>query len=573
MQRRFRQHDFRQVWDLDGIWDFAFLGDADPDQVEIAQLTFPERMAVPGCFDATPAYAGKRGLTAYHTQLFFPDASHYRLVFSGINHWCSVWLDGVKRTEHNSGYTRFAVDYTSQRAGEIDLIVLVDNRFDPQRSPLHYEYFDWYHYGGITRPVRLERLGDEVWIESMRAVTEDYLDRRVTVTIEYTAQHYPQWVELSLAFDSQAVITEKVQVDAPYGIFQRELVFPEAALWSPEQPVLHDLHARLGSDDLHTRIGIRQVQSAGQDILINGESIHLLGFNRHEAHPQFGNALPEQIQVGDVQQLLDLGCNFVRGSHYPQDERFLDLCDEVGLCVWNEIIGWQNTVEHLTNPHFLEAQKQQAAELVEMSFNHPSVILYGLLNESASNDPAARPGYEDIIGAIRKLDHTRLITYATHHPMDDQCLDLVDVVSINAYPGWYLGSIEEIPARIGAAKSHIDLTSSRDKPCIISEIGAEGIYGWRDWNETRWTEQYQARLLETVIRYLFVEPMENNHPSNAAGLSIWLFSDFRTSEGLPRILSRGRGFNNKGVVDEYRRPKQAYSTVRNLFHEIRKNDQ
>ena len=569
MTHRFQAHDTRLGWDLDGVWDFAYLGDADPDSIDVARLAFPERMAVPGCFDATPAYAGKRGLAAYRARLFFPEAGRYRLIFGGVNHWCSVWVGGEKRAEHGGGSARFSVDITAQQPGEADLVVLVDNRFDPLRSPLHYEFYDWYHYGGIARPVRMERLGD-LWIENLRAVTEDYLTRRVTVAIEYTALTYPQQADLVLSFDGQVVLAEKVQIDSPSGMFHRELAFPEAALWSPRQPALHALHARLGSDDLRARIGIRQVQAAGRDILINGEPVQLLGFNRHEAHPQFGSALPEQIMVSDVQQFLDLGCNFVRGSHYPQDERFLDLCDEAGICVWNEITGWQNTVEHLTDPRFLAAQKQQAAEMVAMSFNHPSVILYGLLNESVSNDPDAGPGYEEIISTLRGLDPTRLITYASNHPMDDLCLALADVISINAYPGWYEGSIEEIPARIGAIMDRIDQAGSQEKPCIISEIGAEGIYGWRDWNETRWSEQYQARLLEMVIRHLFIEPMENKHPSLAAGISIWLFSDFRTSQGLPRILGRGRGFNNKGVVDEYRRPKQAYDTVRDLFHHIGK---
>jgi beta-glucuronidase len=131
-------------------------------------------------------------------------------------------------------------------------------------------------------------------------------------------------------------------------------------------------------------VGIRQVQVEGRDILINGRPQRLLGFCRHEAHPQFGCALPDEILISDVQQLVDLGCNFVRGSHYPQDPRFLDLCDEVGLLVWNEAIGWQHTAEHLTDPHFVDAELLHIDEMVAMSANHPSVIMWGILNESES---------------------------------------------------------------------------------------------------------------------------------------------------------------------------------------------
>ncbi len=561
MIRRYRQHDVRQVTELDGIWDFEFLGKSDPQQVNVQNLTFPDRMAVPGSYDATPAYAGKRGLAAYRTRFYTPDAGRYRLVFAGVNNWSRVFVDGQPIREHSGGFTRFNADFDSQGPIEHEVVVLVDNSFNQELSPLHLEYFDWYHYGGIIRPVTLHRLG-QTWVNALQVVTEDLTTRRLSVTIHYGATRAQQTCPLSISFDGQEMLSEEVQLADEQGQLQRTFEVPQASLWSPEEPNLHIVQARLCGDDLRERIGIRQVTVSGKDILINGQPVLLLGFCRHESHPEFGAGLPDGLLVADVQQLRDLNVNFVRGSHYPQDERFLDLCDEAGICVWNEVIGWQHTAEHLTNPRFVEAQRTNAAEMVNMSYNHASVFLYGLLNESLSNDPNCRPGYESIIQQIRQLDATRPVTYASNHPLDDVCLDLIDVVSVNTYPGWYVGSIEEIPDTLDKIISHVDQTSSAGKPIIISEIGAEGIYGWRDWNETRWSEQYQSRLLETVIRHLFM------NRDRVRGLSIWLFGDFRTSEGVPRVLGRGRAFNNKGVVDEYRRPKQSYELVKNLFHQL-----
>lgn len=563
MNRRYRQHDVRRVIELDGVWDFAYLGAVDPQGIDLSTLAFPDRMAVPGCWDATPAYAGKRGLAAYRTRIFLPTAGPYRLVFNGVNNWCQVYLGGALLVNHSGGFTRFFADFVNQAPGETDLVVLVDNAMNADRSPQHLAYFDWYHYGGIARPVELHSLG-ATWINAVRVFTEDYQARRVNVTIDYGTLKYPDWFDLAILFDGITVLTERVSLEKASGSFSRTFSFPEAGLWSPESPTLHEVHVVLGQDDLRERIGICQVQVSGPDILINGQAQRLLGFCRHESHPEFGCGLPDSLLVADVQQLRDMNVNFVRGSHYPQDPRFLDLCDEAGICVWNEVIGWQHTATHLTDPHFLQAQHINAAEMTAMSFNHPSVILYGLLNESLSNDPACRPGYESIIRVIREIDPTRPVTYASNHPLDDVCLDLIDVVSINTYPGWYFGTIEEIPAALDHIMSHVDSTDSRGKPIIISEIGAEGIYGWRDWNEARWTEQFQAHLHETVIRHLF------SASKRACGLSLWLFSDFRTSEETGRALGRGRGFNNKGVVDEYRRPKQAYGVVKSLFHDLKK---
>ena len=169
MARRFRQHDLRQVTPLDGIWDFAFLGDVDADTVDINNIDFNDRMAVPGCFDATPGYAGRRGLVAYRRTILLSDDVPHRLVFDSVSHWCRVFVGGRAIGEHPSSFVRFACDVVDQPPGQADLVVLVDNRLDHERHPLYLDY-DWYHYGGISRPVELHRLGSH-WIDSLSVVT------------------------------------------------------------------------------------------------------------------------------------------------------------------------------------------------------------------------------------------------------------------------------------------------------------------------------------------------------------------------------------------------------------------
>jgi beta-glucuronidase len=560
--RRFREHDRRAVSDLTGVWDFAFLGDCDPDTADVAGIKFADRMAVPGCFDAMPAYAGRRGLTAYRTRVLLRDDTPHRLILDGVHHWCRVFVDGKPLCDHIGGFTQFAVDIVDHQPDEVEVVLLVDNRLDYMRCPLHLEHFDWYHYGGIARSAELHRLG-ELWIDTLRVVTEDTATRRVTVSIDYSAVEPPGATDLVITRDGQVVLCETIELSEVSGQIERSVELPGAKIWSPEEPNLHLLHVHLGKDDLRERIGIRQVSVSGQRILINGKPIRLLGFCRHEAHPQFGCALPEALLVADVQQLRDMGCNFVRGSHYPQDLRFLDLCDEAGICVWNEAIGWQHTTEHLTDQRFLDAQLAHIDEMVAMSINRPSVIMWGILNESHSHDPRCRPAYETLLDRLRQLDPTRPVTYASNHPFDDVCLDLVDVLSVNTYPGWYWGEIAEIPDRLDEIVTHLDSVGHHDKPSIVSEIGAGAIPGWRDENQVRWSEPYQARLLDVVIRHLFVER------ERVCGLSIWQFCDGRTSEALYKILGRPRGFNNKGVVDEYRRPKQAYEVVKRHFLALR----
>lgn len=558
MGRRFREHDARRITELNGIWDFEYIGDIEPESVNLDQLSFSDRMAVPACFDATPAYAGKRGIAAYRTSILICDDSRYRLVFDGVHHWCRVYVDGQLLKEHSSGFTRFNVDLMDYKAGERTVIVLVDNRFDDSRSPLHHEYFDWYHYGGITRGVTLHRLGN-LWIDHVAVSTESISPPIIKLKIFYDAGNPPQTTTLTISIDQCTRLKEEIPLSTCPGQIERYVTLPNASLWSPDKPHLHLVHVQLGDDDIRERFGIRIVQTDKQNILINNEPVQLWGFNRHEAHPQFGHAIPEAIQLSDLQQLRDMNCNFVRGSHYPQDPHFLDLCDEAGLCVWSEAIGWQHTAEHLTDPVFVQAQLTHIDEMLSTTANHASVILWGILNEGHSNDPACRPAYRTLLEHIKQNDPTRPVTYATNHPFDDVCLDLVDIVSINCYPGWYGSDIDSIPEDIDCILTHLDHHGQVTKPIIISEIGAGAIPGWRDWNAARWSEQYQAKLLRTVIQHLFT----NRH--RVSGLCLWQFCDCRSSEAVQKILGRPRGFNNKGIVDEYRRPKLAYDVVKKEF--------
>ncbi|GAA2136997.1 glycoside hydrolase family 2 protein [Glycomyces algeriensis] len=553
MARRFPQHLIRPVTSLDGTWDFAFLGEADTDQVDPTGIDFSDVMAVPGCYDATPKYAGRRGLAAYRTKVR-TSAGLQRLVFDGVQHWCRVYWDGELIREHAGGFTRFFAE-TESAGGDAEIVVLADNRFD-ERSPLHMEHFDWYAYGGISRSVELHRL-EPLHIDGLKIDTLSVAERRVQVRIDYTGAA-PGSAALGIECDGRVVVSEPVDLDAS-GSITRTLEIPWLAAWSPEAPRLSTLTVTLGVDDMSERFGLREVATANGRITVNGEPVRLLGVNRHEAHPQFGHAQPEALLVNDVQQLQDLGANFVRGSHYPLDPLFLDLCDEAGIMVWCESIGWQYPVEHLTEPAFVEAQLAHIGEMVAASQNHPSIILWGILNECPSWSEEGHPVYATLLGRLRELDPHRPVTYAAINAHDDKCFDLVDVVSANTYPGWYFGDVPGVPAEIDRISARVDALGFADKPLIISEIGAGAVPGWNDSHGSLWTEDYQAELLTTVVDHIM------DGQDRISGLAIWVLGDFKTTELRRMALTRPRGVNDKGIVDEYRRPKQAFRAVRERF--------
>jgi len=256
----------------------------------------------------------------------------------------------------------------------------------------------------------------------------------------------------------------------------------------------------------------------------------------------------------------------VRGSHYPQDQRFLDCCDEMGFLVFEESLGWGYDAELHGREDFLDANLRQTRLMVRNSFNHPSVILWGFLNEGGSHDPATRRLYESLVACVRDEDPSRPVTYATNRLWEgvgDRHLDLVDVVSLNMYPGWYARDhsaarpLGEVVPRIRAAIDEVASLGAGDKPLIVSEIGAGAIYGWRDPLMAHWSEEYQRDHLRLVCD----EVVAN---SRIAGIALWQFCDSRTY-ATARALGRPRAFNNKGTFDEYRRPKLAAEAVKEAF--------
>eukprot|EP00971_Amphidinium_carterae_P060081 1188950-Amphidinium_carterae.1 len=158
------------------------------------------------------------------------------------------------------------------------------------------------------------------------------------------------------------------------------------------QPVdrcLHELRVALLDgeglmlDCMQVRFGLRTVRTSAAKILLNEAPVQLRGFNRHDmvASP----VVSYQDLLREISLLLDIGANFVRGAHYAQDGRFLDLCDIHGIAVWEEVLGWQNNVTDFESSLFMQQQLKLASELAANAINHPSVILAGFFNEGGSD--------------------------------------------------------------------------------------------------------------------------------------------------------------------------------------------
>lgn len=560
------RHTLRPVTDLAGLWDFVLINEPFAD-IQPDGLDFNDRLPVPMAFDALPDYAKRRGVGCYRTYVRVPAGQPAFLLFEAVSMSARVFIDGELCAENHCGYEPFKVAVPPSDAALREIIVLADNRFNFEARPTHQEYFDFYQYGGIIRRVSLHVLPKErPYIRGLYITPwQHYQDGEIRIDLEL--DHTAGEQAFTLAIDGQPVEVAPRSPDETGKIWFTHRI-DNPTLWSPEAPHLHTARVELLDrdgqpfDDAKVRFGLRKIEARGQDLFLNGEPLELRGYNRHEFHPNFGPSTPALQMWQDIRLMKDMGCNFVRGSHYHQDQRFLDLCDELGLLVWEENLGWQQREDSFKHPDYPVLHDKALRAMVDMSFNHPSIILWGFLNECDSHREYSRPLIEQSVQTLRSLDCQRLITYASNHPLDDLSFGLVDIICLNIYPGWYGATdiedpVSQVRPRLESIVESIDGRGFDDKPMMISEIGAEALYGWRDLHEDFFTEQYQARLLKEACEAVL------GHP-RFCGICLWHFSDARTySAGY--AIGRPRTFNNKGTFDEYRRPKMARDAVAGVF--------
>lgn len=563
MLRLFHTHKVRKVMSLEGEWAFQPIGEgADESQ----RSTEHYKMPVPGCWEMHPRFATYQGKGVYCKTIEIEEQTSIRLCFQGVSHTANVYWDGQHAAYHYNAYTPFSAVVKDVPAGKHELLVEVDNSFS-ESSALHVPN-DYYTYGGIIRPVSIEEISD-LYIERIAFTPMQSANGVWEADISVYVQNMSTETK-SVSIKGQLANEEFTMSDASIdpGVLKAitfHKVFADAKPWSQSDPRLYLMDVELFEkdnqepiDDLTERVGFRSVTTLNNRIQVNGEDVLLKGFNRHEDHPIVGAALPYQLMVHDLELMIEAGANAVRTSHYPNDERFLDLCDERGIFVWEENHARGLSLEQMQNPNFERQCEDCNREMVENHFNHPSIIIWAILNECASDTPEGRVMYKKQLEQIRGLDGSRPLTFASHHREKELCFDLADIVSFNLYPLWYG---DEDPGELSdAARKWADELGGIGKPMIMSEFGGDGHYGLRDPSRVKGTEERQADIIERNLEAYMNRPF-------ISGMFIWQFCDCRVTEGTGWLLARAGTQNSKGIVDRYRRPKLAYDTVKRYFRE------
>ena len=520
---------------LDGSWSFRFEEGKMLESASGADFPAADTIPVPACYDMMPKWYMKRGTGLYRrTFTLAAPMKDAVLVVDGMGVRAKFEIDGKSLGVHPYPYARLEVPVGHLSAGEHTIFAAVDNTLAWPQVKMARPYYDFYLYGGFYHGVKLVERKPKVFVRTL-----DYRTGKIEVQVE--------------------------------GGEKKTMTVPDFKCWSPEEPNLTTIEVA----GRKVRFGIRQIEARNRKIYLNGKEIFLKGFNRHESDWLNGAATGEAVMLQDIQRLKALGGNFIRGAHYQQCERFLDLCDENGVMVWEESLGWGNGQDYtnrnfkpneLTDEEFCEMQVHQTREMVRASFNHPSVIIYGFLNECASQKPECKVLVDRLIETIRAEDTGRLVTFACNITEKDICNTNTDIIAFNTYPGtipMQPGTEAELRKNVSGKFNDIVRKFRErypDKPIMVSESGCGGEFGRRGEYASPNTEEFQNEYLTDIFETLWANP-------DVVGFSIWQMNDGRTRERFGGIaVSAFFGGSVAGVFDRLRRPKLSAETVRKYFN-------
>lgn len=467
------------------------------------------------------------------------------LTFHGVESAFYVWVNGKFAGYSEDSFTPASFDITSLVKPGTNRLAVQVHQFS---SGSWLEDQDFFRFSGIFRDVEIEGLARDRIQDLQMETSYDPQTEAGTLSLRITA---PEGLDYHIAlYSPEGEKLKSIRTDNPHVVFDLHA----AKAWSAETPWLYRVEIEVYKDHvlqetLSEKAGIRQIEIRNGVMLLNGKRLMLHGVNRHEFTADNGRVMDEQTMLDDILLMKQNNINAVRTSHYPNQPRFYELCDEYGLYVMDETNlethgTWQaGFTEEPEDPlpgnhmQFRNAVLDRAKTMVRRDFNHPSILFWSLGNES---------WYGDILleeaGMIRQMDPGRIVHYESSYrsPDYEECSDV--------YSRMY-ASPEEILSV---------LQSSPSKPVILCEYlhamgnSAGGMF--------RYTE------LEQYEKY--------------QGGFIWDFSDQALYQDKEGVIQLGYGgdfadrpnsgcFSGNGLLFADRTPSDKLAEVKAQFQPFR----
>ena len=531
--------------------------------------------------DETPGFY--RGPVWYRKQLFIDKSQEGRramIYFEGANQEVRFYLNGQFVGEHKGGYTRFCFDITPHlRYGQENLFAIyVNNVYNPNIPPLSA---DFTFFGGIYRDVYLQ------FMNPVHIATNDYASSGVYIrtpevnnsaaSVEITTlltNDMPQATEIrveNIICDADGKEVKKTQAEVKLAAgetktdISKKIKIDSPRLWDIDDPYRYMVYTRIldkrkGTllDEVVNPLGLRWFKfDSEKGFFLNGKGRKLIGTARHQDYFQKGNALRDELHVQDVLLLKEMGGNYLRVSHYPQDPVIMEMCDKLGIVTSVEIPVVNAVTE---TEEFLHNSVEMAKEMVRQDFNRPSVMIWGYMNEIFLRRPYTEgKQLEDyyrftekvaraLEATIREEDPSRYTMMAYHNmPQYYEDAHLTEIPMIqgwNLYQGWYEPDINEFQRLLDRAHK-----AYKGKVLMITEYGPGVDPRVHSYQPERFdfSQEYGLVYHKHYLNEMMKRPF-------VAGSSLWNLNDFYSEsrvDAVPHV-------NNKGVVGLNREKKDVY---------------
>ena len=530
---------------LNGTWRFR------TSSIRESDIETPGEWSMQG-FDVP------EGETAVYTRSFtIPvdwQGHRIKLRFDGVSSCGLVKVNNQTVGEHEGGMVPFELDITEAiRPGINELCVETRANTVSDRLGCVSQYAV-HTVGGLVRKVSLYVLPavNIAFTDAVTTLDKSYKNATLNISTQIANE-----VNVSGAITVAYVLTDAAgkkiaSIEAPAKQKQANAVLKidNARLWNPEQPYLYTLTTTLSLNgkplqENRQRVGLRQVEVKGNRLLVNGRKVKLHGVNRHETHPLRGRSLTPELCRKDVELFRNGNCNYIRTSHYPPSEEFLDACDELGMFVECEAaITW---IQHHASPvwkiwnyedeQYLPYMLRANLDNIAGNRHHPSIIIWSLGNESRWSGL-----WTQVLAIVKKTDPSRPTCF------HDQC--------------W--GEFNNAGSKADIANYHypgIDGPSACDtmkRPTLFGEYAHLSCYNRLEL------------ATDPGIRATFGKPLMQMYDSiyyhdACLGGALWSGIDdiFHLADG--RIL----GYGPWGPLDGWRRTKPEYTAMKKAYMPVR----
>ncbi len=507
------------------------------------------------------------------------------LRFGAAGQQAKVFINSKEISQHKGGYSAFVCELTdSIKLNDNVIDVWVSNKIDNNIPPLSG---DFNFYGGLYRSVELIKApllsvsrkynggpGLKVWSEKVNAEKSDL---NISVTIDNGDKRNKNITVVAQLIDKDGKIVsvgKKVQLINSSTVQTVEFSMNELLkplLWSPENPQLYQVKLQLFDgkkvvDEVKTNYGFRWFEfTADKGFLLNGKPYKLKGLNRHQDYYKKGNALPLSQHLEDIQLMKELGVNWVRLAHYQQDDYVLQLCDQLGLLVWEEVPYVNKTTY---NTEFTTNLQTMLRELIHQHFNHTSIILWGMGNEVGIKDRGdGKSNNYDLVTSLNKLIHDEdpvrksvFVSSDVDYGWKLKVMAIPDVIGYNLYRGWYKDDYNSLTKRLNELHSF-----NPDKPMILSEFGADADIRVHTENPTRqdYSIEYQNDFIQSHLDQIAKIDW-------LCGSNWWSFANFGAAERgftMPHLNQKGLVTFDRKKKDSFYIVKSRYNTVAELYLE------